>query len=103
MLAVLIVVNVVPGSKIRPNGCKTPKFSSRRLWRRDIALCQPPPVLASFIVWSGHVRSIFQNSLQVPEEPMFDDLKANLWLPGARWRSGFGAGCNGCNGHVTAV
>ena len=30
---------------------------------------------------SGDVR-IFQNSLQVPEEPMFDDLKANLWLPG---------------------
>ena len=43
---------------------------------------QPPEVLASFTVWSGHVRSIFQNSLQVPEEPMFDDLKAYLWLPG---------------------
>ena len=82
MLASLIVVNVVPGHKFAPIGCKKPKFSSRRLWPRNIASSQPPEVLVSFTAWSGHVRSLFQNSLQVPEEPMSDDLKAYLWLSG---------------------
>jgi len=105
MLAMLIVVNVrlrVPIS--HQMGTENQFFSTPPLAAQYQRFVPAPKGVISFTAWSAHVHSMFQSTVHtalVPGSRPLVDLKAYLWLPSGR--SGCGTGCNGCNGHVTAV